>query len=291
VLEGAVVVHVRRDGAFSVNGVGLNGAPFPLSFSVGEDAGCWVVDATAAQACELADVLVNAAKDTVVVVDVATNSFLDEQYVQYKPSRIAAAQGIDCSVHDLGVLAAGVVGLSEQALVMRRDAVPGFLAGWSPYELTLVGLADWPDAQQLDEIAVAVGTARHDHPVLPTLPGCCLWYSGHDDCYVWLESTDRGVCLAVLGRLLALLVGSALVDADPVQVPDPPDTLMEALIEQSRHWIGTLAIVSPNAVCVSLSATSGPWRLAQPIPEQVDLVSVYDVVQATWRLTSPQQTC
>lgn len=69
---------VRRDGAFSVNGVGLDGAPFPLSFSLREVAGCWVVDATAAQASELADVLANAAKDTVVVVDIGTNSFLDE---------------------------------------------------------------------------------------------------------------------------------------------------------------------------------------------------------------------
>lgn len=285
------MVEVGRDGAFSVNGVGFDNAPFPLSFSVAEAAGCWVVDATAAQGRELADVLVNAAKDTVVVVDVATNSFLDEQYVQWEPSRIAAAQGIDCTVHNMRVLADGVTGLSQEALVMRRGDVPGFLAGWSPYELTLVGLADRPDAQQLDEIAVAVGTARHDLPILPTLAGCCLRYSGHDDCYVRLESTDREVCLAVLGRLLALLAGSALVDANvvaaAVRVADPPETLVEALIEQSRHWIGTLGAVSHNVVDVRLSVTSGPWRLAQPVPEQVDRTAVYDVIEAVWHLSAP----
>jgi len=77
-------------------------------------------------------------------------------------------------VHHFGALAAGVVGLSEQALVMQGDELPGFLAGWSPYELTLVGLPDRPNAERLDEIGLAFGTVRHDQPVLPTLADCCL---------------------------------------------------------------------------------------------------------------------
>lgn len=281
------MVEVRRDGAFSVNGVGVDGAPFPLTFSVRETAGCWIVEATAAQASELADVLITAARDTVVVVDVATNSFLDEQHVQWKPSQVATAQGVDFWTHDWAALAAGVVGLSDEALVMRRENVPRFLAGWYPYELTFVGLPDSPNAQQLDEIAVAIGTARHDRPVLPTLPGCCLWYSGHDDCYVWAESTDRRVPLAILGRLLALAAGSALVDAAPVTVPDPPDTLVEALIEQSRDWIGIVGGPSQDAVTVSMSATAQQWRLAQPRPEKVDRTALYDVIKANWHLATP----
>ncbi|WP_281904622.1 hypothetical protein [Phytohabitans aurantiacus] len=282
-----MVVEVRHDGAFSVNGIGLNCAPFPLSFSVREAAGGWSVQATAARASELADVLVKAASDTVVVADVATNSFLDEQYVQWKPSQVAAAQGIDCSAHDWAALAAGVVGLSDEALVMRRDDVPGFLAGWHPYELTFVGLPNKPNAQQLDEIALAIATAHHGQPILPTLPGCCLWYSGHDDCYVWVESADRGVPPAILGRLLALIAGSALADAAPVEVSDPPHALVEALIEESRHWVGMLAAVSPDAVTVSLSATTQEWRLAQPLPEKVHRTAVYNVIEATWHLATP----
>jgi hypothetical protein len=57
------MVEVGRHGAFSVNSVGLGGAPFPLSFSVREVNGSWVVDATAAQAVELVDVLERAAND------------------------------------------------------------------------------------------------------------------------------------------------------------------------------------------------------------------------------------
>ncbi|MFG2045706.1 hypothetical protein [Dactylosporangium sp. NPDC048998] len=278
------VVAAGHDGAFSINRVGLDGTPFPLSFSVREVSGCWVVQAAAAQAAELADVLVNAAEGTVVTVDIATNSFLDERYEQWQPSRIAAAQGITCSVHHFGALATGVIGLSEEALVMRRDDLPGFLSGWSPYELTLVGLPTEPTPERLDEIGLAIGIAQHDQPVLPTLAGCCLWYSGHDDCYVWVESTDRGVPAAILGRLLALLAGSALVDAAPVEVPDAAGTIVEALLEESRHWVGTLGAVSRNAVAVSLSAVSAPWRLGQPLPERVDRTAVYDFTEGVWHL-------
>ncbi|WP_432968654.1 hypothetical protein [Dactylosporangium sp. CA-233914] len=281
------MVYVGRDGAFSVNGLGLGSAPFPLSFSVNEVSGCWVVDATAAQASQLADMLAGAAKDTVVVVDLATNSFLDDEYVQWTPSQIAAGQGIGCSVHSLGWLAAGVVGLSDEALVMRRDDVPGFLAGWSPYQLALVGLPARPDTEQLDEIALAIGTAEHGRPILPTLPGCCLWYSGHDDCYVWVESTDPQLAPAILSRLLALLAGSALVTAEPVEAAEPPGCLVEALIGERRDWVGMLGATSPSAVSVNLTATSEPWRLSHPLPQRVDRIAVYDVAEATWHLTQP----
>ncbi|MEU5724261.1 hypothetical protein ABZ783_20855 [Micromonospora sp. NPDC047738] len=279
-----IVICVGPGGAFSVNAVGLDGAPFPLSFSVREIAGCWVVAATAVQASELADVLVSAAQDTVVVVDVATNSFLDEKYVQWQPSRIAAAQGVTCSVHGFGSLAGGVVGLSDEALVMRRQDLPGFLYGWEPYELTLVGLPGRPRAEQLDEIALAIGTAEQGQPILPALPGCSLWYSGHDDCYAWVESTDRGVCLAIMRRLLALLVGSALVKAEPVEVSEPTDSLVEALIADSPHWIGRLGAASSRTVTVDLSAASEPWRLSRQLPRQVDRAAVYDVLKSTWHL-------
>lgn len=175
-------------------------------------AGCWTVQAAAAQAVELVDILVRAAGGTVVVVDVATSSYLDEAYRQWKPSRIAAEQATRCGVHEFGGLAAGAVGLGEEALVIPGAGPAGFLEGWAPYELTLVGLPVVPTAEQVDEIRLEVGSVRRDRPILPRLGGCRLWCSGHDECHAWMESTDRGVPLAVLGRLPALLVGSALID-------------------------------------------------------------------------------
>jgi hypothetical protein len=281
------MVVVGRHGAFSVNSVGLGGAPFPLSFSVREVNNSRVVDAAAAQAVELVDVLERAANDTIVVVDVATNSFLDEAYVQWRPSRIAAEQGVSCEVHPLGALAAGVVGLSEEVLVMRRDDLARFLANWSPYELTLIDVPGTPTPERLDEIALAIGTATNDEPVLPALVGSCLWFSGHDDCYAAVESTDRAMPAAVLGRLLALLVGSALGDDSSVDVPDADGAIVEALIEESRHWIGALSTMSENSVTVELSATSERWRLGQRLPERIDHTAVYDVALEVWRLAAP----
>jgi Domain of unknown function (DUF397) len=286
--EEAVVVEVGRHGAFSVNGIGLGGAPFPLSFSVRQVGGSWMVYATAAQTAELADVLMRAAGDTIVVLDLGTNSFMDEDYVQWQPSRIAAEQGVSCQVHPLGALASGVIGLSEEALVMHRDDLPRFLAGWSPYELTLVDLPGQADPGQLDELALAIGTATLSEPILPGLVGSRLRYSGHDDCYFAVESADQAVPLALLGRLLALLAGSELVtlaDASAVEVPDPASTTAASLIEDSAHWIGVLDAVSENAVTINLSATTVPWRLDQRLPERVDRIARYDVRQRLWQVT------
>lgn len=278
------MVNVGRPGAFSVNRVGLHAAPFPLSFSVREAGGCWVVHATAAQASELADILTGDATGAVAVMDLATSSFMDDRYMQWKPAQIAAHQGVSCSPHDLAALARGVTGLSDEALVMRRADLPAFLAGWSPYELTVVAMGDAPDSARLDELALAIGTADLSRPILPALPGGFLWYSGHDDCYVWLETTHRRVAWAVFGRLLALLAGSALVTAGPVEVAEPDDGFAAATIGDHEHWVGVLASVSSGVVTVRLSAVPERWMLPHPVPQHVDRVAVYDIAEASWHL-------
>jgi hypothetical protein len=291
VLKEAAVVEVGCHGAFSVNSIGLDGTPFPLSFSVREASGSWIVDATAAQAGELADVLMRAASDTIVVVNLGTNSFLDKDDVQRPLPRIAAGQGVSCQVHPLGALASGVIGLSEEAAAMRRDDLPRFLAGWSPYELTLADMPGGPDPERMEEIALAIGTAAYDEPVLPGLPGSRLRYSGHDDCYLHVESTDRTVPAALLSRLLALLAGSALAGASPVEVPEPSGVITTSLIEDHSHWTGRLSAVSGNTVTVSLSAVAAPWRLSHPLPERTDRTLTHDVRRGLWRLaTVPAQS-
>jgi hypothetical protein len=285
------MVEVERHGAFSVNGVGLNAAPFPLSFSVREADGSWMVEATAAQAGELADVLIGAASDTIVVVDLATNSFLDNDDVQWPPSRIAAEQGVSCQAHPLGALASGVIGLSEEAIAMRREDLPRFLAGWSPYELTLADMPGSPDPVRTDEIALAIGTAAYGEPVLPGLPGSRLRYSGHDDCYVYVESADPALPVALLSRLLALLAGSAVASASPVNVPEPPRAIAASLIADHAHWTGRVSVASEDAVTISLSVVATPWRLRHPIPERTDRTVTFHVHQGLWRLaTMPGQS-
>ncbi|MGC4878243.1 hypothetical protein ACLQ26_18550 [Micromonospora sp. DT43] len=280
---GAARVRVEPHGAFSVNSVGTSGTPFPMSFSVRETDGSWMVGAAAAKAVELADLLVPAGNDTIMVVGLETNSFLDESYQQWLPSRIAAEQGVSVETHDVRVLASGVVGLSQEALLIHRDHLSRFLKGWSPYELTLLDVAGTPTAERLDEMIITVGGARFDEPVLPALSGSRLLFSGHDDCYVSVETTDRTVPAALLGRLLALLVGSALVDISWVEVTAPEIETVESLIEESRNWVGVIATTRRGTVTIDLHATSEPWRLGQPVPAQADRRAVYDVPAGLWR--------
>lgn len=281
------MIEVGPHGGFSVNGLGLARAPFPLSFSVRQVEGSWLVDATAAQANELADVLAHAAQGSVVIVDLATNSFLDEDDRFWPASRIAAGQGVDFQAHSLDMLASDVIGLSEETLVLRRQDLGRFLAGWSPYELTLVDVPGTPTPERLDEIALVLGTATHNEPVLPDLAGSRLWFSGHDDCYVAIESTDPAMPATVLGRLLTLLIGSALADAGPVEVREPDNAIVAGLIAESPHWIGKLGAVAGSTVSVDLSATTEPWRLSQPSPDQIDHTAVYDAKHRAWELTAP----
>jgi hypothetical protein len=232
-------------------------------------------------------VLVRAAAGTIVVVDVGTISFLGQDHVQWPPSRIAAGQGVRCQAHPLGALASGVIGLSEEAVAMRRDDLPRFLAGWSPYELTLADMPGSPDPARTDEIALAIGTAGSwNEPVLPSLPGSRLLYSGHDDCYLHVESADPTVPPALLSRLLALLAGSALAGASPVQVPEPAAAITAGLIEDHPHWIGRLGAASGDMVTISLSMAATRWRLSHPLPERTDRTVTYDVRQGLWRLAT-----
>lgn len=245
-----------------------------------------MVTATAAQAAELADVLVRAAGETIVVLDLGTNSFLGEDYVQWRPSRIAAAQGVSCQVRVLGALASGTLGLSEEALLISRDDLSRFLDGWSPYELSLIDVQGKPSLERIDEIALAIGTAAHGQPLLPSLPGSRLRYSGHDDCYLAVESADRTVPVALLGRLLALLAASALPGATHADVQEPAAECAAALINESSHWIGVPAAASEGMVTINLTATEAPWRLGQRLPEHASQSALYDIKHGTWQFCS-----
>lgn len=289
------MIEVERDGAFSVNSVGTNHLPFPLSFTVREAGGSWQIGASAAQASELIDVLSRSMNDTVLVVDLATNSFLDEDFQQWRPSLIAAEQGADFTVHAIGAWASATPGLGEEILVMHRDSLPRFLDGsWSPYELSLVDVPMAPTPDQLDEIALFIGTTAFDEPVLPRIEGSRFWYSGHDDCYLTVESTDPVMPAVVLSRLLALLAGSALVSAgetSSVMIPEPDIGTTGRLIRESPHWIGAVGATTPILATIRLSAMPQRWRHGQEPPEHVDYTATLDLIRGTWQVTPTDQQC
>ncbi|MEU4878146.1 hypothetical protein [Streptomyces sp. NPDC021608] len=271
-----------------MNSVGVERRPFPLSFSVRETEGLWRVSAGAAQAGELVDLLVTVANDAVAVVSLETNSYLDEDWHSLQPALIAAELGVPCTVHPLGSWAAGTNGLAEEFLVMERNLLPRLLDGtWSPYELTLIDVSADVTPEQLDELALVLGTTGVDEPLLGLLADSRVWFSSHDDCYVMLEARDPGLPAAVLARLLALLAGSALAELteEPfARVPEPDPWLPEHLIGAAPHWIGALSHITEDLVAIGLAALPHPWRLGVPFP-QADLTATLDVRHGTWRIT------
>ncbi|MFI5527363.1 hypothetical protein ACIA8O_02290 [Kitasatospora sp. NPDC051853] len=287
------MIEVDRHGAFGVNSVGLERVPFPLTFSVREVEGSWEVTAAAAQGSELLDLLLRSSREEVVVANLATNSFMDEDYRSWTPSEIAADQGAACRVHPIGDWAAGAIELGEELLVLDRSVMPRFLDGsWSPYELTLVDVEPGLGAGQLDELALAIGTARAREPMLPRLPGSRLYFSGHDDCYVLVETRDADLPALLFGRLLALMAGSALhgvrgtppgPDGPTVGVPEPDRALAERLIGRNPHWIGTVTQASEDGVHIALGALERSWRLGER-PERTDCTAVLDLGTGAWRL-------
>ena len=284
------MIKVERHGAFNVNCVGVERLPFPLSFSVREAEGSWMISAAAARVGELIDVLIRAANDTVVVVNLATNSFLDEDYQQWRPALIAAEQGVDCAVHPVGSWASGSIQLGEEFLVLHRNSLPRLLGDdWSPYELSLVDVPTGATPEQLDELALVIGTAVGDEPVLPRLAGSRFWFSGHDDCYLAVESTDPAMPSSILGRLMALLAGSALLGASgasSVSVPEPDSALPEQLIAESPHWIGVVGKASGTTATVKLSALSQRWRLGRQPPERTGCTATLDLAHGVWQLAA-----
>ncbi|MGW2376693.1 hypothetical protein [Kitasatospora sp. NPDC001683] len=281
------MIEVARHGAFSVNCVGLERQPFPLSFGVREVDGWWLVSAAAAQARELVDVLTRAANETVVVAGVETYSFLDADDQLWSPARIAAEQGVECAVHRVGVSTTGANGIGEEFLVMHRDDLPRFLEDWYPQNLVLAGVPEGTGPEQLDELAVALDTGDFDVPVLPYVDGARFWYSGHDDCYLAVETNDPALPPALLGRLLALLAGSTLVgDGEDVTIgiPEPGEALTRRLLGASPNWAGALGTASEGVLTVELWALTESWRLGQELPGRAGYAATLDLAAGEWRL-------
>ncbi|MGW2028151.1 hypothetical protein [Streptomyces decoyicus] len=263
--------------------------PFPLSFSVRGAEGLWRVSAGAPRAGELIDLLAAVANDAVAVVSLETNSYLDEEWRPLRPSLIAAELSVPCMVHSLGAWTSGTNGLAEELLVMDRCLLPRLFDGtWSPYELALIDVPADVTAEQLDEFVLVLGTTGIDEPLLSRLGDSRVWFSGHDDCYVMLETRDPALPAAVLARLLTLLAGSALAELieEPFsRIPEPGPWLPEQLIATAPHWIGALGNVTEDLVAIGLAALPGPWQLDVSFPRQADLTATLDVRHGTWRVT------
>lgn len=282
-------VRIDRSAAFHVNALGVRCAPFPLTFSRTTAGEVHTIGATAAGAAELVDVLAALGQAYAVVLNVGTNSFIDDDYQQWPLGRIAREQGVDATTYDIRWAASRYC--SDDLLVLPWTAMDRLLAGWSSHDIEILDAPGPLSPGAADEVALAVNSHDLTTAMVPEVPGATLYYSGHDDCYLHLETTDPTAPVRVLARLLALKAGAALLDDDrereTVTVVEPPAELMAGLLARSDHWLGTATRTSTSEVTVSLAATEGPWRLSDSLPELLPYRLTLDLPRGTWATAEP----
>jgi hypothetical protein len=278
-------VRVDRYNAFGVNTVGLQATPFPLSISVTPHGDMHSIQATAARAYDLVDVLTVGAHPTAVVLNVGQNSWLADDYTPWPLSRIAEQQNVTVGRHDIRWAASSRFA-SDDLLTMPWQELRSFLDGWSPYDIEILDVPGPLDDGAADELALAVNTLDSSGPLLPRLPVTGSYFSGHDDCYLYVEAADPGMPIRLLTRLLALFAGSALLDDDEaVTIAEPEPTFAATLLEAHHHWIGTIMHSQPAAtVTIGLTPTNTAWRLAEPIPTHAATTVTFDLATDGWRM-------
>lgn len=148
------MIEVDRFGAFTVNGVGLTGTPFPLSITVSEKDGIWTARGTAIRAVDIVDTLAGSAGLFAAVLNIGQNAWLGPGFVPVAAGEIAAHQDVPAEVHDISW-----TGTDRNELLALRWADLGRLfGGWSLYEVDVIDLGDDLAGFNADEFALTAKT-------------------------------------------------------------------------------------------------------------------------------------
>jgi hypothetical protein len=279
-------VAVDRFGAFGVNVIGPGRHPFPLSISRAAVSDGWTVNATAARACDLIDVLGLNSGRTAVILNVEHGTWLGDDHRAWPLRRIAEHQHVPATVIDIR-WASPYPAFDNDLLVIAWPDLPRLLDGLSPYGMDMFDQPSPPDG--IDELVLTVNTSADDDYLIDRLPGATVYYHGHDDCYVHIQTTDPELPSRLFSRLVAMLAGSALLDerTQSVVIPDPDPRLTADLLRRSDHWIGTLAVSRPgNSVTVGLTPRERGWRLGDPIHKEPSHLFTLDADNGAWRASA-----
>lgn len=275
-------LRVDQFSAFHVNRVGLTQAAFPLSISVDETDGIWTVSGTAARICHLVDVLATGAHETAAVLNIGQTSWLDENYQSIRPRDIAQHQGIEVTAKAV-TWSAPSESVPNDLLMVNWADLDRFLQGWSPDNIDIVDVERPLSDEEADNLALATNTLDKDTRLLSQIRGSRLFYSGHDDCYFYVETVDASLPARIFTRLLALFAGSALVDdtIEAVEVREPDLSIAENLLSGSSQWVGTV-LPSPSRCTASMGFTARSWRLGQPLPTDGPYKVTFDCESSAW---------
>jgi len=134
-------------------------------------------------------------------------------------------------------------------------------------------------------LALLINTYDLATTLLPELPGSRVYFSGHDDFYVHVETIDPTLPARLLSRFLALFAGSALLSdgADILTIDEPDQELAEHLLQGGTHWAGTIVETHPGRrTTLRVAARTRPWSLTGPLPADFARILTFDLETSTW---------
>jgi hypothetical protein len=235
-------IRVDARNAFRTNRLGLDGTGFPLTINVSASQDIHIVNGTAARTCDLIDVLSSAAQNTAVVLNVDQYSRLDPHDDPLRSHEIARQQGVQSTAHDITWTQAHGSAPSDLLTMSWSDLHRFFDGSWSHYGADIMDAEGPLPDDVADEVALAFHLQSQDSCLPHEFPQSRVFYSGHDDCYLHVQSIDPTMPARILTRLIALFGGSALLDdnTESVTVAEPQLSTAENMLRESEHWVGTI---------------------------------------------------
>ena len=276
-------IRVDAWNAFGTNRLGLDGTGFPLTINVTASQGIHIVNGTAARACDLIDVLSSAAQNTAVILNIDHYSRLDPHDDPLRSREIARQQGVQSTAHDITWTQSHGSAPSDLLTMSWNDLHRFFDGNWSHYGADIMDANGPLPDDMADEFALAFHLQSQDSCLLREFPQSRVFYSGHDDCYLHVQSIDPTMPARILTRLIALFGGSALLDenTESVMVAEPQLSTAENMLRESEHWVGTI-LTSDPCQQVTMGFTPTRWRLGAPLSDDFSLHLTFDLKSKTW---------
>lgn len=269
--------------AFTTNTVGLEGLPFPLSISRSETLWGTTLHLTALRLADIADLFASRLAPHVLVSNAGHYVFESPgSYDIVSLSEVARRLGIDRVEFDIGWSLHQRAESAMEAIEVLPSAIGELAEAYHFYDIELIDSDIAWDQGRVDEVVLALGTSGAE-TVVGDLDRSSTRFSGHDDCYAWIETRSAELADAVTSRTIAIFVGTMLSNAGmPPEVVEPDTNVLRHLLARSSDWTGhpSDAAVSSDAVDMSLAAA--PWRLGELPTGQVDGVLSYRLASGQW---------
>jgi hypothetical protein len=275
-------VLVPIPNAFTTNTVGLEGLPFPLSISRGATPWGTTLHLTALRLADVADLLALRLRPHVLV----TNA---DHYVFESPGsdeivslgEVARRSDVDRAEFDIGWSLPQTSESAMEAIEVMPSAI-GQLCENYFYNIELVDSdVEW-DQVRVNEAVLALSTSGAE-TIVGDLDRSSTRFSGHDDCYAWIETRSAELADAVASRTIAIFMGTMLsnVGITP-EVVEPDAGLLRHLFTKSSDWTAHPSDAAVSAAGVDLPLAAVPWRLGEPPTGQVDGMLSYRPNSGQW---------